>query len=402
MRCGYFDCFGGVAGDMVLAALVDAGLPVDVLRDLVVRLKLPEVTVAAERVRRGALAATLVTVHIGPAARRGHRHLPDILGIIAGAGLSPPAADRAGRTFRRLAEAEAAVHGIPVEKVHFHEVGAADAIVDIVGACVGLETLGIDRLLCSPLPVGSGTVRCEHGVLPVPAPATLELLRGVPLADCDAAGEMTTPTGAALMTTLAAEVGPLPAMRVDAIGYGAGTRDTPERPNVLRLIVGTLAAAGQADTDSVVVLEANLDDATGQTVAYAVARLLEAGALDAYSVPITMKKGRPGLLLTVLARPADAADLEAILFAETTTLGVRRYVCQRHCLAREHVTVTTAFGPIRVKIGRQRGRVVRAWPEYDDCAAAARAAGQSLWAVQEAALAEWTRQHGSEPGRSPG
>lgn len=402
MRCGYFDCFGGVAGDMVLGALVDAGLSFDVLRDVIARLRLPDVALDVTRVRRGALAATQVRVLVGPAARHGHRHLPDILDLIAAAELPAAAADRATRIFHRLAEAEARVHGIPVEKVHFHEVGAADAIVDIVGACVGLETLGLERITCSPLPPGSGSVRCEHGILPVPAPATLELLRGVPLATCDATGEMTTPTGAALMTTLAAEFGQLPPLRVDAIGYGAGTRDTPERPNVLRLLVGELAADEHAEADSVVVLEANMDDATGQAVAYAVGRLLEAGALDAYSVPITMKKGRPGLLVTVLARPGDVPALEALLFAETTTLGIRRHLCQRHCLAREHVTVTTPFGPIRVKIGRRAGQVARAWPEYEDCAAAARAAGQSLRAVQEAALAEWTQRHGGQPDRSPG
>lgn len=402
MRCGYFDCFGGVAGDMVLGALIDAGLSLDVLRDVIARLRLPDVALDVARVRRGALAATQVSVQVGPAARRGHRHLPDILDLIAAAELPAAAADRAARVFRRLAEAEARVHGIPVEKVHFHEVGAADAIVDIVGACVGLETLGLERIVCSPLPPGSGSVCCEHGVLPVPAPATLELLRGVPLATCDATGEMTTPTGAALMTTLAAEFGPLPPLRVDAVGYGAGTRDTPERPNVLRLLVGEPAADEHAEADSVVVLEANMDDATGQAVAHAVGRLLEAGALDAYSVPITMKKGRPGLLVTVLARPGDVPALEALLFAETTTLGIRRHLCQRHCLAREHVTVTTPFGPVRVKVGRYAGQVARAWPEYEDCAAAARAAGQSLRAVQEAALAEWTRRHGGQPDRNSG
>jgi uncharacterized protein (TIGR00299 family) protein len=382
---------------MILGALLHAGVSLDKLREVVARLRLPSVELTAEPVQRGGFAATHVTVAIGEEARRGHRHLPDIQQKIAQAGLTPRVTEQAGRVFTRLAEAEAAVHGIPVENVHFHEVGAADAIVDIVGACAGLEALAIGQVLCSPIPTGSGTVHCEHGLLPVPAPATAELLRGVPLAACDEPAELTTPTGAAILTTLAASFGPPPAMRITSIGYGAGTRENRSRPNILRLLVGELTPAARDEEERVIVLETQVDDATGQVVAFAVERLLQSGALDAYVVPIMMKKGRPGQLLTALARPQDAATLEAILFAETTTLGVRQHECLRHKLARGHETVATPFGPIRVKVGRRDDRVCQAWPEFDDCAAAAREHSVPLRTVQDAALLAWAQQH--EPRR---
>jgi uncharacterized protein (TIGR00299 family) protein len=400
MRCGYFDCFSGAAGDMILAALLHAGLELDFLRGVVARLRLPGVELIAEQVRRAGLTATHVTVQVSHEAGHHQRHLPDIRNIIDQAGLSPQVTACAHRVFTRLAEAEAAVHGIPVDQVHFHEVGAADAIVDIVGACAGIEALRLEKVVCSPIPTGSGTVQCAHGLLPVPAPATAELLRGVPLAACDEPAELTTPTGAAILTTVADSFGPLPPMRITSIGYGAGSRETPSRPNALRLFVGELAAVPSADEDHVVVLETQVDDATGQVIAFAIERLLEAGALDAYAVPIVMKKGRPGQLLTVLGRPADAAALEDILFAETTTLGVRQYECLRHKLARGHETVATRFGPIRVKVGRRGNQACQAWPEYEDCAAAARESGAPLRAVQDAALQAWTEQHAAGHRRS--
>jgi uncharacterized protein (TIGR00299 family) protein len=399
MRCGYFDCFSGAAGDMILAAMLHAGLRLEALQETVARLRLPGVELAAEQVARGGLTATHVTVRVSAAPDR-HRHLPDIQQIIAQAGFSQRVTDDAQRVFARLAQAEAAVHGIPVEKVHFHEVGAADAIVDIVGACAGSEALGLDEIVCSPIPTGSGTVTCEHGQLPIPAPATAELLRGVPLTACAEVGELTTPTGAAILTTLASSFGPLPAMRIASIGYGAGSRENPTRPNVLRLLIGAVALPASEDEDEVTVLETQVDDATGQMIAYALQRLLEAGALDAYAVPIVMKKGRPGQLLTVLGRPADAAALEDILFTETTTLGVRRHGCVRHKLARGQETVGTRFGPIRVKVGRRGEQVRQAWPEYDDCAAAAREQGVPLRAVQDAALQAWAEQQGARDERS--
>jgi pyridinium-3,5-bisthiocarboxylic acid mononucleotide nickel chelatase len=399
MRTAYFDCFAGVAGDMTLAALLDAGVELEALRAQVLRLGLPGVDLEATTVRRGGLRGTHVHV-ITPADEKKHRHLPQILKIIAAAQLSPHVTERATRIFQRLATAEAAVHGISADQVHFHEVGAADAIVDIVGACIGLELLKIERIICAPVPTGSGTVTCAHGVLPVPAPATAELLRGVPLAACDEAGELTTPTGAAIVTTLADSFGPLPALRIAAIGYGAGTRENRTRPNLLRLIIGERDAAPASGDEQIIVLETQLDDATGQTLGHTLGRLLAAGALDAYTVPIGMKKGRPGQLLAVLCRPADVAGLEDLLFRETTTFGVRRHACQRTVLERGFETVSTPFGAIRVKVGRRGGAVLQAGPEYDDCAAAAQQHGVPLRQVQDAARQAWNKQHdaGTERG----
>lgn len=421
MPIAYFDCFSGAAGDMILAAMIDAGLPVDFLQDLLRRLKLPGVTLTAEKVKRHGLSATHVNVVVAPEAQKKHRHLHHILQIIDAAELPPTVAARAKAVFQRLAEAEAAVHGTSVEKVHFHEVGAADAIADIVGACAGFERLGLTRIFCSPIPTGHGTVTCEHGVMPVPAPATALLLREIPLADCEETGELITPTGAAILATAVERFGRRPPMRVGNVGVGAGTREGRTRPNILRLFVGEPleSAAGQAgpsDDDpsaagAVAVLECQVDDATGQALAYACERLLAAGALDAFLTPILMKKGRPAHLLTVLCRPAETAAIEALIFAETTTFGVRRTLHERTTLAREHVRVRlelpdasgvrAADGSslvVRMKVGRLDGRVVQAWPEYDDCAAAAAATGRPLREVQQAALAAWARMNADRGG----
>ena len=397
MRIGYFDCFCGAAGDMILGALVDAGCPLPALQETVAALKLPGVSLSAEKVDQKGIAATRVTVAVGPEPRKKHRHLPEIVSIIDRAGLKPRVADGAKTIFGRLAEAEATVHNTAVEKVHFHEVGAADAIVDIVCACAGLALLEIERVICSPIPTGRGTVTCEHGVMPIPAPATTLLLKGVPLADCDEPGELTTPTGAAILTTLANRFGPLPPMCIEAAGYGAGTRTGRTRANFLRLIIGDADAQESRETDAVCLLEAQVDDATGQVVAYACERLLEGGALDVFVVPIIMKKGRPGQLLTVLCRPDDVAALEAVMFRETTTLGIRRHACQRTKLARELVSVESRYGPIRVKVASQGGATLRVWPEYEDCAAAARRGAVSLRDVQQAALQAYEEQTAADP-----
>lgn len=392
MRYAYFDCFSGAAGDMILGALLDAGCPLATLQEVVGRLGLPGVELSAERVRRRGFAATLAQVTVEPASQSAHRHLPEILRTIDGAGLDPRAAEHARAVFQRLAEAEAAAHGIAIEQVHFHEVGAADAIVDIVGVCTGLAALGIELVGCSPIPTGSGTVECAHGVLPVPAPATARLLQGYPLAACDEPGELTTPTGAALLTTLADEFGSLPAMTISAVGTGAGTREGQTRTNVLRVFIGEAAEPDAAERDTVAVLQAQVDDATGQSLAFACERLLEAGALDAYIVPIIMKKGRPGQLLTVLCRPDDADRIETLVFAETSTFGVRRHEARRKKLTRRHATVETRYGPIRIKLGELAGKLAQAWPEYEECAAAARQAGVSLQEVQQEALRAWSRE----------
>lgn len=392
MYCAYFDCFSGISGDMALAALVDAGCPLDSLQRLVEQLGLPGVSVRYETVKPHGLTAGRVHVELGPQTGHKHRHLPHILEIIDRAKLAPRAAARAKAVFQRLAEAEAEVHGTGIEKVHFHEVGADDAIVDIVGVCVALEHLGVDRVCCSPIPTGSGTITCDHGVMPVPAPATARLLRGVPLQNVEEPGELTTPTGAALMTELAAEFGPLPAMRLDAVGVGAGSREGKTRPNILRVLLGTSDAGDETDADQVAVLETQIDDVTGQALANATERLLAAGALDAYIVPIIMKKGRPAQLLTVLSRASDAARLEDLIFEHTGTFGIRRQQATRRILARTIETVETEFGAVRVKVGRRSGRVVRAWPEYEDCARFASERGVTLFDVQQAALREWSRR----------
>lgn len=403
MRQAYFDCFSGAAGDMILGALLDAGCPLAAVRQAVGRLGLEGVELRAEKVRRGGFAATLFRVEVADNAPARPRHLPEILRSIDQARLDPQIADIAKAVFQRLAEAEAAAHGIDVCAVHFHEVGAVDALVDIVGAAAALAALGIERVYCSPLPAGSGTVTCAHGVLPVPAPATARLLIGCPTTPGTADGELTTPTGAAVLTTLAAGFGPLPEMTVTAVGYGAGTRESPVLPNVLRVFVGESGVGDEAEADTVVVLEANLDDLPGQTLGHACQRLLEAGALDAYVTPIVMKKGRPGQLLSVLCRPVDAPGLEALIFRETSTFGVRYREVRRSKLARRHVSVATRFGPIRIKLGTRGGQVVQAWPEYDDCVAAARTSGVALRAVVQEALRAWTQTGagGSGPADEP-
>jgi hypothetical protein len=307
--------------------------------------------------------------------------------------------ERALAVFRRLAEAEARVHGTTAEKVHFHEVGAVDAIVDIVGVCAGLEMLGVERVVASGLPMGSGSVDVEHGRLPVPVPAVVELMRGFPTRSCDEEGELTTPTGAALVVTLADTFGPMPAMTVEKVGYGAGAREGVHVPNVLRLILGREVPAssrcagttpGQADEADVVwLLEANVDDASGETLGAATQALFEAGALDVWLVPATMKKGRPGVVLACLAAEGLVAAVEEAIFRETPTFGVRRSAVGRTKLAREHATVETAFGPVRVKVGRRCGRVVTASPEYEDCRRLAAERGVALREVYAAAMAAW-------------
>ena len=392
MRIAYFDCFSGVAGDMTLAALIHAGLDPAVLRDMIERLGLPGVTLHVESAKRHGIAATHVDVRIDESEKKAHRHLPHIIDIIQRADFTEPVQAKAIDTFERLAEAEASVHGTTPDKVHFHEVGAADAIVDICGACLGLHTLEIEAVYCSPVPTGSGTVQCAHGLMPVPAPATAELLKGVPIAPVEEPGELTTPTGAALVKTLVTEFGPLPEMRIEQVGYGAGTRIGKTRPNVLRVLVGEIAAAPDGETDSVAVLEAQVDDSDGQRLAYTVEQLLAAGALDAYLVPIMMKKGRPGQLITVLTPPAAVATTERILLSETSTLGVRRSTVWRTKLPRRFETVETPYGSLPVKVTSRPGGGLQAWPEYDDCAARAREHQVPLRQVQEAALWAWQQR----------
>lgn len=401
MRIAYFDCFSGASGDMILGGLVSAGLSPETLRAELAKLPVQEYTLDIRDVKKQGFAAIKVDVAITEKPK--HRHLSTILKIINDANLPPRVKDLAGKTFTRLAEAEAKVHGTTPEAVHFHEVGAVDAIVDIVGAMIGIEQLGIDQVVCAPIPTGYGTVTCDHGVMPIPAPATAELLTGVPLAESDEPGELTTPTGAAILTTLAEHFGAMPAMTIDRIGYGAGTRDGRRRANVLRVLIGEAAPTTKTtslqagspeaqDADEVVVLETNLDDATGQQIGYTFEALFAAGALDVFTTPITMKKNRPGVLLTVLAPFERQRSCEEVLFAETPTFGIRRYTCTRRKLIRSFEPVTTRYGIIQMKVGRDGASHVIAVPEYEDCARSAREHGVSLAEVVQEARRVWLAQ----------
>ena len=387
MRTAYFDCFSGASGDMILGACLDAGVELDDLRQDLAGLGVKGYTIDAGRVRKQGFAATRFEVRIDPETDEPHRHLKHIREIIDASRLPEPVRDRALAIFTRLAEAEAAAHGTTIDKVHFHEVGAIDAIVDIVGICVALDRLGIERVCCSPIPTGSGTARCRHGVIPVPAPATAALLKGFPLADCDEPGELTTPTGAAILTTLAEAFGPLSAMVIERIGVGAGRRDGRSRPNILRLLIGEVADADESD--EIIVLQANVDDVSGEVIGYVQDRLFVAGALDVYTTPIYMKKNRPATQLTVLAPPALAETMENILFAETTTFGIRRHLARRRKLSRAVETVQTDAGPIGIKVGRRGGQVVTASPEFEDCRQAAQRTGTPLREVMDRARQAW-------------
>lgn len=398
MRIAYFDCFSGASGDMILAACLNAGLDLGALRERLALLGVEGYRIDAAPVRKQGFAATGFEVSCDPDTAKPHRHLKHIIDILDRSALPERIRRRAAAIFTRLAKAEAAVHGSTIEKVHFHEVGAIDAIVDIVGACIAMDLLTIERIVVSPIPPGSGSVRCDHGLMPVPAPATAELLKGVPLAACDEPGELITPTGAAILTTLADSFGPVPAMSIERIGVGAGRRDGQTRPNILRLIIGqTVDAAGDDEADEVLVLQANLDDVTGQVLGHVCEKLLEAGALDVFTTPIYMKKNRPATEISVLAPPAAREAMEEILFAETTTFGIRGHAVRRSKLSRAIEAVTTDFGMIRVKVGRRGDRVVRVSPEFDDCREAARQHDRPLLEVMEAARRAWYRQAGSEP-----
>src|SRR5271169_4443527 len=409
MRIAYLDCFSGISGDMFLGALLDAGVPFELLQKTVVELNVGA-TLELSRVDRAGISASKLDVVVrgekdlpreefwahhhagsdhthsdesdshGPDAAttdepRRHegshpaRSLSDILRIIESSGISSGAKRTASDIFRALGAAEAKVHNVDIEEVHFHEVGAADAIVDILCAAVGAEALGVKQFISSPLNVGGGTVACAHGVLPVPAPATLELLRGTPLYSGDIQKELVTPTGAAIVKVLVSSFGPRPMMTTKKIGYGAGARDFSGHANVLRLSIGeTPAAAGAAPAEEeIAVLEANLDDMNPQLIGYIVDRALAEGARDVFTTPVQMKKNRPGTLLTVLALPEHEEKLRAMLFRESSTLGVRTRHEKRHALPRHHESVITKWGEVRIKVASLNGTVSQYAPEYEDC-----------------------------------
>jgi pyridinium-3,5-bisthiocarboxylic acid mononucleotide nickel chelatase len=381
VKIAYLDAFSGISGDMTVGALLDAGASAGALIDALESLG-TGAQFAVEKTIRGGVTASKFRV-IFEQQGHPHRHLKPILAMIERAPISDRAKQNASDVFRRLGEAEAGVHGVSVEKVHFHEVGAVDSLADIVGACVALDLLDIGEIHTSAINVGSGTVDTQHGLLPVPAPATAALLAGRPIYSRGPAVELTTPTGAALATTLSSAFGPVPAMRITSIGYGAGDRDFKEQPNVLRVMVGERTTATEATLVSVI--EANIDDSSPQVLGYALERLLEAGALDASFSPLQMKKNRPGSLLRVIARPDDQERLASIVFAETSTLGLRIYAAERRVEERHIVEVATPFGPVRVKVSGHG-----AFPEYEDCRTLALAASvplrEVLAAAQEAYL----------------
>ena len=439
MRIGYFECFSGISGDMLLGALVDAGVSFELLEKTAAALNVGA-HLESRIVMRGGLSATKIDVvpeqgtgirdqgsggahghehehshhdhepnahphgheheHTHEHSHAAHRPLSAILGIIAAAPLSDAVRARASRAFQLLGEAEAAIHSVPVEQVHFHEVGAVDTIVDIVCAAAGCEALGVERWLSSPLNVGSGTVRCQHGTLPVPAPATLVLLGDAPVYSAGTPMERVTPTGAAILRMLDVAYGSLPAMRVEASGYGAGGRDTPGEPNLLRLLVGeeTATQAEAATGEPVAVIEAVIDDSTPQLLAYVSELLLEAGAWDVYRAAVQMKKGRSGVQMTVLSSPERMPALRDLILRETTTIGLRWRMENKMALHREFAEAQTPWGPVRIKIARwPDGSIANAAPEYEDCRKLARKHAVPLKQVMQAAIRAWAKE---EEGRA--
>ena len=393
----HFDCFSGASGDMILGALLDVGVPLDGLRAALGSLAVDYGDASTRRVVRSGIAATKFAVHErrGESGthihsrdnHHGHHSLAEIAGLIDRSALSDAGKVRAKRLFQRLGEAEAAIHDVPIEQVHLHEVGSIDSIIDIVGAVFALEWIGADEITSSPLNVGSGTIQSAHGLLPVPAPATARLLAGAPVYAGTVAAELVTPTGALIVTDYAHGFGPLPLMRIDKVGYGAGDRDFPGHPNVLRVFIGRTAA--DRTTERVVVIECEIDDMNPQLFGTLMDRLHAAGAHDVFFASVMMKKNRPGVLVTALARPDQREAIIGVLFAETTSIGVRYHEMQRECLSREIMTVDTPLGPVNFKVASRDGRVVNAAPEFDDCARLAAENGLPVKDVQAMALKAW-------------
>ena len=442
MRAAYFDCFAGVSGDMIIGAQLDLGVDLESLKQQLSSLGLDGYQIKSRRVERSGISAAKFDVEVNQAAQPA-RSLADIRSIIVGSNATDHVKDQAILVFERLADAEARVHGTTPEKIHFHEVGAVDSIIDIVGAMIGFELLGVERFFCSPLRLGSGSVDAQHGRLPIPAPATAELLRGAPVYPGELEGEFVTPTGAAIVATLCEEFGPLPLMKVARVGYGAGSRDPKGFPNALRLMIGEIgegdepaspvagAMRAHRDTDplqilgpgsaaqterrrqkaetgnqnaegrrqraevyatsdeTIVVIETNIDDMNPQVYRFVMERAFALGALDVFTIPAQMKKDRPGVLLTVLSKPETADATIEMLLVETTTLGVRYYEAKRRVLQRTIETVETEYGRVRIKVARDGARTLHFQPEYEDCAQLAVSANVPLLEVQAAAAAAY-------------
>lgn len=393
MKTLYFDCFAGASGNMILGGLIGLGVDIDQLVQRLRGLSPVDFAIDIKTVDRSGISSIHATVKVP--AENGHRHLSDIDRIISDSNLYSRVKTRSLAIFRSLAEAEAKVHGISVEKVHFHEVGAMDAIIDVVGSCIGFEMLGIERFICSKIHVGSGFVEMAHGKYPVPPPAVAELLRGVPVYSTEITGELITPTGAAIITTLCVSYGALPEMVVECTSYGAGTREYKNFPNTLRLMLGesepartgTLEVAGDTLLDNLVLLETNLDDISSQVLGFVMERSLEIGALDCWFTPIQMKKNRPATMLSVLCSADERESILKMLYSETTTLGIRIVNIERNSLPRESVQVTTEYGSIDVKVARYGTKIVNVMPEYEHVRNLAIEKGVPFRVVQAAAVA---------------
>lgn len=398
MRIGYFDCFSGVSGDMILGALVDAGLKVEELQAAISGLGVSGIHLAAERVKRGVFEGMRVHVRTEEQGHP-HRYLPDIQAILDRADIPDTVRADARRIFRRLAEAEAATHGTTADRIHFHEVGALDAMADVVGAAWGIRRLGLERIHVSPINLGGGFIQAAHGKMPVPAPGTAALLVGAPAYGSEIQAELTTPTGAAILTTLATAYGPMPPMAVHRVAYGAGGRDLSEQPNLLRLMIGE--APGDFDRDQVAVLEATIDDMNPQFFEPLMDRLFEAGALDVFLSPVSMKKSRPGTVLTILADAAVADRCAALVLTHSTTFGVRAHTATRWKLPRDIITVNTSYGSVRVKRGRSGDRITILAPEYDDCRRLAQAAGVPIHVVYDEARQTAAREAAAKASAPP-
>jgi uncharacterized protein (TIGR00299 family) protein len=365
MKIAYFDCFAGAAGDMIVAAMLDAGLDVEFLKAQLATLSLKNIDISLTETRRCGLRALSFVPIVSK--QHQHRNLQQIIKIITQSKISEQAKKTAVNIFEKIAQAEAAVHGKDPNDIHFHELGALDSIVDIVSASIGLEALGVEKVYCSALSVGGGTVKCAHSTIPVPAPATTELLKGIPIIGGPGQVELLTPTAAAILTTVVDQFCPLPSMKIETIGYGAGSLESEEFPNVLRLILGQTVGEGLENADSVCLLETNIDDVSSELVGSITDKLLKNGALDVFSTPIYMKQSRPAVKISVICRLEDAQQLEQTLFEQGLTFGIRKQILQRSKLTREFVTVQTEFGEMRIKTGKLGGRIVNAKPEFSDC-----------------------------------
>lgn len=389
MKTLYFDCFAGASGDMILGAMVAAGVDANVLSAQLSLLNVPGFGVRFKTVTRAGLSATHAIVEAQHEHK--HRHLADILKIINNSSLPASVKQRATQIFTRLAGAESRVHNEPIEKIHFHEVGALDAIVDVVGAAICFDLLGIEKFISSPIHVGSGFVEMEHGRFPVPPPAVAELLKGVPFYSTDVKGELLTPTGAAIITTVSDQYGPIPSIESTTIGYGAGTREYESFPNVLRVFVGELQRQ-ETKVERLLMIETNIDDLSPQVLGHVMERAFELGALDCYFTSVQMKKNRPGILLSILCEQIKKHELMQLLFKETTTLGVRTHEVERRALERTVIRVETQYGPIDVKVAMLNGQIVNEMPEFEQCRRVAKGAGIPLKRVEEAVRAALERQ----------